>query len=340
MIKTCLKIVVFFLCLFVGTVCCSKTDAEPKTENSTPENPTPDPDTEKEENYVVAYLIAEEYASGNVRWDAITHLNVSFLFPNEDGTLSDASLRNNIAQIVSEAHKHQVKVIVSMRDAAEKQFANAIIYNKSKLADNLLKYVEKNNLDGFDIDFEDWSVNNVATHLLLFSKELHDKKKETVLQTCAVNTWDRGYTKEWHTYYDIINVMSYDWHGPWNSEGQHAPFNESIQSIEFWKKEMGAPAGKLTLGLPFYGYSWNKGDAPGTAYRYSEILTKYPDKDVHSVDQIDKLYYNGKATIERKCLWAKENKIGGVMIWQIGQDAKRDEDSLLKAIGNIMLEKP
>jgi len=38
----------------------------------------------------------------------------------------------------------------------------------------------------------------------------------------------------------------------------------------------------------------------------------------------------------KKCRWARENKIGGVMIWQTGQDAVSDEDSLLKAIGTEM----
>jgi GH18 family chitinase len=99
---------------------------------------------------------------------------------------------------------------------------------------------------------------------------------------------------------------------------------------------METPPSKLLLGLPFYGYSWNEDDEPGQAYTYAEILAKYPGEDVANKDQIDHLYYNGKATIVKKCRWAIENKIAGVMIWQIGQDAASDKDSLLEAIGTTM----
>ena len=47
------------------------------------------------------------------------------------------------------------------------------------------------------------------------------------------------------------------------------------------------------------------------------------------------VYYNGKKTISQKAEWAKQN-IGGIMIWTISFDATGDDDSLLKAIGDII----
>ncbi|MDR1877230.1 MAG: hypothetical protein LBQ84_06360 [Flavobacteriaceae bacterium] len=289
------------------------------------------------EPYVSAYLLAHEYKPNTIRWNAITHLNMAFLYPKSDGTLSEGeSLKNAIGRVTEEAHRNNVKVIISIRDR-DSQFAEAVEKNKSILADNILQYVKNNNLDGFDIDFEDWNRAGIAQHMLAFVKELYSKKEKDILQTCAVSTEDRGYTAEWHQYFDLINVMTYDRHGPWTpTEGQHSPYNESIAAIDFWINKMEASPSKLLLGLPFYGYSWNEGDSPGTSYYYSQILDKYPDEDVANKDQIDHLYYNGKATIVKKCRWALENKIAGVMIWQIGQDATSDEDSLLEAIGTTM----
>jgi spore germination protein YaaH len=323
-------------CIFCLNTQCSNEEKVTPSENSTVETPDP-PASNESSNYVVAYLVAGEYVANAVRWHALTHLCVAFIYPREDGTISDKAIAGNIRSIVDEAHRNNKKVLISIRDEVKGDFAGALLNNKTKLADNLLDYVEKNNLDGFDIDFEDWSATDVVTHLIRFSKELYQRKGEKLIQSCAVNTWDQGYTTEWHKYYDIINVMAYDQHGPWNTEGQHSPYNESIESIIFWRDKMEAPAEKLVLGVPFYGYSWNEGDEKGQAYRYRQILEKYPDIDVASRDQIDRLYYNGKATILKKCKWVKENKIKGIMIWQIFQDATDKNDSLLEAIGTTML---
>lgn len=331
-IQNLITLVAIFLFAFIS--CNSNVSEGPTTENST-EKPK---EGENHKSAVIAYIMAEEYKPNTIRWHAITHLNVSFLFPNEDGTISDRQLKNVITQIVNEAGEHDVKVIVSMRDEVQGRFSAAIANHRSTLVDNLLNYVRENNLDGYDIDYEDWTGTNTAQNLVEFVKELHAKKDKDMIQTCAVNTWDQGYTKEWHTYFDYINIMAYDWHGPWSNEGPHSPYDKSIESVQFWENTMGAPAKKLVLGVPFYGYSWNEGDTPGEAYRYWQILEKYPDEDVAGSDQIDKLYYNGKATIEKKSKWAKDNKIGGIMIWQIGQDAQNTDDSLLEAIGKIMLE--
>ena len=288
------------------------------------------------EKCVVGYIFLGRNVPTGIRWHAMTHLNIAFLYVNEDGTLSDARIRNSLEEIVNEAHQNKVKVLVSLRDDDRGEFVKALINNKSVLVDNLLIYAKENNLDGIDFDFEDWGREGIVPHLLAFAKEFHQKKPEHLLFTCAVNVYDRGYTKEWHTWFNLINIMTYDVHGPWNTEGQHSPYEESLAAIELWKNRLEAPANKLTLGLPFYGYSWNEDDPPGKSYSYEAILAKYPDKDVANNDQIEHLYYNGKSTIKRKTQWAKDNKLAGVMIWQIGGDAKTDEDSLLEAIGEIM----
>jgi GH18 family chitinase len=43
------------------------------------------------------------------------------------------------------------------------------------------------------------------------------------------------------------------------------------------------------------------------------------------------MYFNGVSTITRKVKFAQQTLLGGVMIWEIGQDATGD-NSLLKSI--------
>jgi len=291
-------------------------------------------------NLVVAYT----YSSPNsniMRWNYLTHINVAFLYPLRDGTLNTTGVRS-IRTLIGEAHRHNVKILVSTShsNSTVGQYAAAVSNNPETLADNLWKYAVDNNLDGIDIDFEDWNGTSgsarktLEAKVVAFAKIMHEKKPANMLLTCAVTAYDQGYTDKWHEYFDIINVMTYDYHGPWAGEGDLAPYDWAIQSIQRWNRENKAPMSKLTLGVPFYGYSWNPGDK--TDYSYQEILNKYPTGDVPNNDKIDQLYYNGKATIVRKTDWAKANGVGGIMIWNLEQDATADSNSLLKAIGDIL----
>ena len=91
------------------------------------------------------------------------------------------------------------------------------------------------------------------------------------------------------------------------------------------------PPQKAVLGVPFYGYRWKPGATVGEAVIYSELLQSY-GADAAS-DQITKdgvtIYLNGKATIQAKAALARQ--YGGVMSWELGQDASGDA-SLLRAL--------
>jgi chitinase len=67
---------------------------------------------------------------------------------------------------------------------------------------------------------------------------------------------------------DWVNVMAYDFHGPWETTGpanHHAPLRKSpcdgdgadwgARAIEYYLAN-GVPASKLLLGVPFYGHGW------------------------------------------------------------------------------------
>ena len=52
---------------------------------------------------------------------------------------------------------------------------------------------------------------------------------------------------------DFINIMSYDYTGPWNASapGQHSSYNHAQRGVNFWKNTIGINPSKLTLGVPF-----------------------------------------------------------------------------------------
>jgi len=76
-------------------------------------------------------------------------------------------------------------------------------------------------------------------------------------------------------YVDFINLMTYDFHGSWDSSTGHlAPMYPASddpfarpgwsvdETVRTYRDEYGIPKDKLVLGLPFYGRSWS-GVSPG-----------------------------------------------------------------------------
>ncbi len=78
------------------------------------------------------------------------------------------------------------------------------------------------------------------------------------------------------------------------------------------------PARKVTLGVPFYGRHMTTGE-----WRTYEDLTKLAEvRRNTSVDEADGYYFNNRAVMARKGALARELGLGGVMIWEVGQDCR------------------
>ena len=68
---------------------------------------------------------------------------------------------------------------------------------------------------------------------------------------------------------------------------------------------------------------------PHNEYLYSEIMTRY--HPLPATDEVDNIYFNGIGTTQQKTCLAKTEGLGGVMVWELGQDSQ-DDTSLLRAI--------
>jgi hypothetical protein len=80
--------------------------------------------------------------------------------------------------------------------------------------------------------------------------------------------------------------------------------------------------------VPFYGYGFGTNAPESIAYK--DIIAQYPGAE--NTDQVTVpgggiIYYNGAPTIKAKTVLALE-KAGGVMIWQLSQDAKSERPLL------------
>lgn len=283
----------------------------------------------------------EQYA--RTKWEYFTHINVSFALVKQDGTLDLSKVEERIDRVCDDAHRNGVKILISLAKATTGQFTIAISNPASRalLVENIIKFTKEKGLDGFDIDYEEydnWNANFPS--LLTFIRDLYtakEKEEEKMLMTCAVVGEWLNYTKEWQQYFDYINLMSYDKGSFTETPVQHASYDSFVGDLNAWATTFAAPKSKIVGGLPFYGYSWDP-TVPGDevrAIRFCTIVDKFPgaeDLDVAG----NKIYYNGRPTIQNKCKYVVDNDFGGVMIWQLFQDAHQDSKRLITVVGEEM----
>ncbi len=262
-----------------------------------------------------------------IQFDKLTHIHYSFLKPNSDGTVIPVPNAQRLKDIVFKAHANNVKVGIAIGgwnngdDSAFETLAQNEATRK-KFVTELMKVVKEYDLDGVDMDWEypdaGESSQNYRKLMQALSVQLHKEKKFLSAAVVSFGKKGEGIDEEVFQYLDMLNIMAYD-------GKMHSSYKQAIDAVEYWSNR-GCPKSKLVLGLPFYGRT------PYMSYR--NLLEN--DLHAHAKDVIGKVHYNGVAMIQKKTQLALQ-KCGGVMIWELSQDAV-GEHSLLKAIDNILIQ--
>lgn len=344
--KTVLTLTVIFSSLIAG---CSNRmvgnipDGYQKPSDKTEEPDVPDDRPSTEEFVVFGYAQPAQWNweiyKDAVRWDCLTHILLCFSYVNADASLDSEVLDRYAATLTSAAHSNGVKVIGSFRSKGDFTDAVQTEQLRETLASNIVAYAAKYGFDGIDIDYEEYQQvgPNNEKLLDLFSRIRKKMKVGMTLSSAVIaGDWVK-YGRHWHENFDYINIMSYDVRREDNPR-QFASFEDYEWDIEYCHNTLGIPYSKLTGGMPFYGHTWD--GLPGTdnagGITFRSIMEYWRDRDAEAKDRdvSGKTWYNGHRTIRQKCLYAKEKGIGGVMIWQLFQDSVRDDESLLKVVGD------
>ena len=271
----------------------------------------------------------------------ITHLNLAFENPDAEGTLTFSGWNEKYIQ---QAHAHGRKVLVSIGGgpASEDAMLRSRYFklisdaHRQEFVRGICVYLTAHQLDGLDVDLEGPCINEDYGK---FIEALSDTLKPMGLLLTAALTHANGGDKvptEAIGRFDFINIMAYDDTGPWNPSrpGQHASFEYAVSSLGYWVSR-GLPKSKAVLGVPFYGYGFGKDFNYGMSY--AQIVSTYAGAQNHDVSG-DQIYYNGPETMRRKVMYVVNGDYGGIMIWQLAQDATGTK-SLLLAIDQVIHKK-
>jgi chitinase len=289
---------------------------------------------------VIAYVpnwIDLNAFSSTIQYSKLTHINIAFENPDANGYLSFNSGSN---AIINAAHAQNVKVFVSLGGGSVSEggpirdnYFNLITpANRTAFIQKIYDYVVAHNFDGVDVDLEGPAINgDYGGFVIALANKLHANGK---LISAALSEGYGGANVPSSTFaaYDWINIMAYDATGPWapNNPGQHSPYSMAVNQFNYWTGR-GLPASKAIIGLPFYGYGF--GASANQGISYANIVAQYPGAE--NLDQVgNTIYYNGIPTIKQKTTFAIQNA-GGVMIWELSQDATGTK-SLLNAVNQVI----
>jgi GH18 family chitinase len=190
---------------------------------------------------------------------------------------------------------------------------------RTRFVQSALRICRTHQLDGLDIDWEHPQNERDQTDYAWLLAELRDGFRPHALKLSVTQAAWQQLPAEAYTAVNFVQLMSYD------HKGRHSTLEQAQADVKSLL-DRGIPREKLVLGLPFYGRLLADPDKSST---YAEIAAKH--RIGPHVDEVEGLYFNGPNTIRRKTRFALESRLGGVMVWEIGQDARGDA-SLLSVI--------
>jgi len=242
--------------------------------------------------------------------------------PAENGEVQLGKLKNAPWEKLWDLRdRHQTRLILCIGGWERSNHFSQVVRNprlRVTFAKSLLQTLQNRKLNGLDIDWEyprtpeDWN-----GFIALLEQLKSDFQPHRYSLSLTVAPWREVPEAAWKAV-DRVQLMSYDY------GQQHSTPQQALKDIQTFL-DRGVPAEKIVLGLPFYG----RHVTDRKAITYARLVDRYqPDDDS---DEVDGIYFNGPATIRQKTQQAIESGIGGVMIWEIGQD-RPGENSLLNNI--------
>ena len=222
--------------------------------------------------------------------------------------------------------------------------------------------------DGIDLDWEFPGAANSANYVALlqeFRRQMNAVRPGLLLNI-AVGPSPRMYgdadMAAISGIVDEVGIMTYDFAGPWMQQTgflsalRGAPGHEGGTVVGCVAAYMraGVPARKLLVGVPFYGYGWKlvpednnglfqegepiRGDR---SYRDIERLVASSTVYRDSVSGAPWLFdgdafwtYDDPTSVRSKADYAVHEGLGGVMIWELGEDSA--SGALLRAAAEGM----
>ncbi|KMP04917.1 sporulation-specific chitinase 2 [Coccidioides immitis RMSCC 2394] len=325
--------------------------------------------------YYPSWRIYKKQPPSSLRLGCVSHVFYAFAWVNPDGTVrlsdewADDQMPVDGTQGCIRAFtqlKEQytgMKVILSIGGGGtgSQRFATVAkdpiaLQNFIQSAKNM---VDRFGLDGLDIDWEQPSDSQQGedyVNLLRLLREGLPWPQYTLTTALPAGEWALRHINLIHAqcYVDLINLMTYDFSGPWTPHSghqsqlfsPHTPHSEaagiSCHSGISYVLAQGVPSSKILLGISVYGRAFPGTTGVGQTHCISnetpedKIVFDYCDLPLPgSVEQHDDrlcaafcvdrnmgfVSYDSTRTVVQKAKFVREMALGGLFYWHVAADA-------------------
>ena len=311
-----------------------------------------------------------------IRYERFTHLAHAFLKADPSGRLlEDRAIPS--PELARRAHEKNVKVLLSLGGAGSAKTFRAIAGSdeaRRRYAAAVARAVADASYDGVDLDWEPTEGEEDRLGLVALVTALRDALPSATISAAAPASdwygrwWD---TAALRTRIDLLNVMTYDFHGPWSSHaGHNAPLNaapdddedggvaNAAAAMAYWAETRKWPKERLNFGIPCYGRgfavkSWHRKPAGKAAH---ELI------DAHDVPALvgdgwrrawdpkvgvptllkegvaELISYEDAESAALKGAWAREHGLRGIFFWTVAQDWADGDHEVVKAAAGAFLK--
>jgi chitinase len=306
-----------------------------------------------------------------VRYERFTHLAHAFLQAGEDGRLK-ADPKIPSADFARRAREKGAKPLLSLGGAQSAPVFRAIVKSPAALrayVDAVADAATTHGYQGADVDWEPTESEEDRTGLVALLKALRPAlgaKVPGAFLTAAAPSgpwggrwWD---AEALEPLLDLLNVMTYDVHGPWSPHaGHNAPLRTapddrecgpaaSVEgSIAYWLDQRRWAASKLAMGIPCYGRGfavqrWLQTPAKKAAREtidYKDVAGLVSGGWVRGFDPkvgvptlvsgSELISFEDPESAALKGAWARERKLRGIFFWNVEQDFTDGDHAVVAA---------
>jgi chitinase len=345
--------------------------------------------TMAQDREVIGYYPSWKWSSRNnlvspdrIPYDKLTIINYAFWYPRPDGRIAGKDtvgdglyLRGKPGTRITDlAHAHGVRVVLSFGGWEDSENFPAVAstpVSRARFAHSCVEAIRMYDFDGIDID---WEYPGYADHkgtpedrenCTEMFKAIRDSLNthgaatgKTFLLTAAVPAGGRnldGFDLEKvAALLDMLNVMTYDFYGPWDAASNHnSPLYASEGADEsrcidaafkLYTRRYGIPASKINLGVPFYGQTYThctslnaRHAGPDTTHfsrfgafyydivRQIDKFTRYWDDRAQVPYLVSREWdllvsYDDELSVRAKAQYALASGARGLIIWEITGD--------------------
>lgn len=277
------------------------------------------------ENFIIAAYLPESSTHVNVTNAAVflTDLILFSVQPTVAGSLEDCCLQSYQYELIEQL-SNSTRIWVSIGGIGRSgAFPRLVTESEPIFLENLVEFCQQHRIKGVDLYWDDpktkQDIDGYSRLIMDTADVLH---RYDVLLSVTTRQFFPPHVIE---KVDRFNLMAYDL-----TQG-HKQHHAAMESVNLMVENLiyqGYPAHNIVLGIPAYA---RHRDDPNNVRTFAELVDD-------GYRELGKSNYKGylfdsPGRVKRKIKFAKENKLGGVFIWHLGQDTQ-----VQGAPGGMLLE--